>query len=107
MKKSPKCEWCDNGDEAEMVDMNGVLCSLSGESGQLSHSYGDDWWPCQRRYEANSDMEIRINEARRECTECGAVSHGLVWVVDSEFEDEVVLCTECVCEASARLDEKS
>lgn len=48
MTKSPKCEWCEKGDKAEMLDINGVLCSLSGESGQLSHAYGDDWWACPR-----------------------------------------------------------
>lgn len=55
----------------------------------------------------NSDMKIRINEARLECTECRLVSHGLVWVIESEFEDEVVLCTECVYQAAATFDESN
>ena len=55
-------------------------------------------------------MKIRINEDRQECGECGTISRGLVWVVKSDvigslFEDEAVLCTECVWQASALLDE--
>lgn len=43
------CKYCDAGDTPTVIDRDGVLSSLSGQPGCWGHSYGDDWWPCQRK----------------------------------------------------------
>ncbi len=43
------CKSCSEGDEPVLLDVDGVLCSVSGEPGCWGHSYEDTWWPCQRK----------------------------------------------------------
>lgn len=42
------CKWCADSatGRPQFLDRDGVLCSLSGEPGILSHAYNDSWWPC-------------------------------------------------------------
>lgn len=42
-----KCKWCDAGDVPHVLDEDGVLSSLSGKPGVLSHSYDVYWWRCR------------------------------------------------------------
>lgn len=42
-----KCKWCDNGDKQHVLDEDGVLSSISGKPGVLSHSYDVYWWRCR------------------------------------------------------------
>lgn len=51
------CKWCNEGNEAALLDINGVRCDVSGsEEGCWGHAYerrkGENrggWWPCQRK----------------------------------------------------------
>lgn len=45
------CQLCDDDDwpDPTVLDINGILSSLSGEPGCWAHAYEDDWWPCQRK----------------------------------------------------------
>ena len=43
------CKWCKEGNEPAVLDIDGVLSSVSGTPGCWGHSYEDDWWPCQRK----------------------------------------------------------
>lgn len=40
------CEWCDKGDKPKVLDKDGVLSFISGESGTLCHAYKEYWWAC-------------------------------------------------------------
>lgn len=43
------CKSCDEGDEPNVLDIDGVRSSISGTPGCWAHAYEDDWWPCQRK----------------------------------------------------------
>ncbi len=43
------CKWCDEGNEPAVLDVDGVLSSVSGNPGCWCHSEGDSWWPCYRK----------------------------------------------------------
>lgn len=49
MTKPMSCRWCDEGDEPVLLDIDGVLSSVSGTPGCWGHSYEGNWWPCQRK----------------------------------------------------------
>lgn len=42
------CSWCADGDRPHFLDRDGVLCSISGEDGILSHAYDVAWWDCTK-----------------------------------------------------------
>ena len=41
------CKYCEAGDEVKLLDKDGVLCSISGESGTWCHAYEEYWWACE------------------------------------------------------------
>ena len=43
------CRWCEQGDKPTVLDIDGVLSSLSGKPGCWGHAHEDNWWPCQRK----------------------------------------------------------
>lgn len=47
--KVAKCDWCEKEEKLKLLDEDGVLCSLTGKPGILSHAYEDSWWACPRK----------------------------------------------------------
>ncbi len=47
-KRFGNCQSCAEGNEARMLDKDGVLCSVSGEPGILTHAHEEYYWPCIR-----------------------------------------------------------
>lgn len=47
MEYGIKCESCESGHEAVMLDENGVLVSVFGKPGRLGHSQGDGFGRCK------------------------------------------------------------
>ncbi len=45
------CKSCDKeGQDPQLLDIDGVLASVSGATDVCwGHSHEDDWWPCQRK----------------------------------------------------------
>ncbi len=43
------CKWCNEGNEPVVLDIDGVLSSVSGTPGCWGHNYEDTWWPCERK----------------------------------------------------------
>lgn len=56
------CKWCDAGDEPELLDEDGVKCSVSGKPGFWCHANSGEWWPCERK----AAEEHAIAEAARD-----------------------------------------
>jgi hypothetical protein len=50
-----KCKWCDTGDKPKIVDVDGVLCTVSGnEPDMIAHASDIYWWRCRNAPRKNS-----------------------------------------------------
>lgn len=56
MNPTVECVYCDNGDEPQLLDEDGVLSSLSGKPGTLCHSYELEWWRCPKHFNEEPRM---------------------------------------------------
>jgi hypothetical protein len=50
-----KCKSCEFGDKPMVVDIDGVLCSVSGNQPyMIAHAYEEYWWRCRNAPRKNS-----------------------------------------------------
>lgn len=50
-----KCKWCDSGDKPKVVDIDGVLITISGKpADMICHAYDILWRRCRNAPRKNS-----------------------------------------------------
>jgi hypothetical protein len=49
----PHCPDCERGYEPRLIDEDGMLSEMSGETGRWSHAYDMYWWDCPRKQSAS------------------------------------------------------
>lgn len=50
-----RCKWCDSGDKAKVLDIDGVLCKVSDKvPNMIAHAYDMFWWRCRNAPRKNS-----------------------------------------------------
>lgn len=60
-----KCEHCEQGMKPEMIDEDGILCSITGKPGVLGHGYEDLFWPCPAKDDNAHSFESCVKDIDR------------------------------------------
>lgn len=51
-----KCPHCEKGWQPVLLDEDGVLTSISGKIGKMSHAFDDYWWDCPNACQCSANV---------------------------------------------------